>query len=125
MLVDLPDFSSENRLADLPFGRYAVIESMYQLADPPCHAILTELLQADRQHAVAADLQVVLADREMLFRDFAVAPDGAWRDSYGATAASLGELLPMELADFLLVSRRKIDIEHDGAGRLSMAIDEA
>jgi hypothetical protein len=119
MIVDLPDFESINRLADLPAGRYAIVESIYQAPGmPSCHAVLSEVVVPDTGRSVGADLQVVLPDATMLFRDFSIACDGAWRDSYGAKAASLADLLPPELAQFTLVTRQGVLVDHDGQGRL-------
>jgi hypothetical protein len=120
MIVDLPNFESINRLEDLPAGRYVVVESVYRLAGAtPCGAVLSELVAVDTGLAIGADLQIALRDGTLLFRDFAVARDGAWRDSYGAKARSLADLLPPELAGFMLVSRKGIVVSHDGRGRLS------
>jgi hypothetical protein len=55
----------------------------------------------------------------MLFRDFAIARDGAWRDSYGAKAATLAELFPPELSRFRLLRRVGTSVEHDGKGTLT------
>lgn len=122
MIVDLPDFESINRLADLPAGRYAIVESVYLgPGTPSCHAVLSEVIVPDTGRAVGADLQVVLPDATMLFRDFAIARDGAWRDSYGAKAPSLADLLPPELAQFSLVTCQGILVDHDGKGRLRPA----
>lgn len=118
MIVDFPDFISVNRLTELPAGRYIVMESVYTLRGAaPCNAIFSEIV-ADTGRTVGADLQVVLADGTLLFRDFAVARDGVWRDSYGAKAAALADLLPPELAKFILVHRQGIAVEHDGSGQL-------
>ena len=120
MIVDLPDFDSVNRLADLDPGRYLVMESTYHLAGAsPCHAIFTEMVAPGTGRSVGADLQVLFQDGTMLFRDFAIARDGAWRDSYGAKAAALADLLPPELARFVLVRRRGILVDHDGFGGLT------
>jgi hypothetical protein len=122
MIADLPNFVSMNRLEDLPAGRYVVVESVYHLAgEQPCHAVLSEIVPSDTGNPVGADLQVVLQDGTLLFRDFAIARDGAWRDSYGAKAAALADLLPPELARFTLVQRQGLRVDHDGCGRLSVA----
>jgi len=123
MIVDLPDFDSVNRLADLDAGRYIVIESTYHLAGTsPCHAILTEMVAPGTGRPVGADLQVVFRDGATLFRDFAIARDGAWRDSYGAKAPALADLMPLELARFVLVRRRGILVDHDGFGGLEVSL---
>lgn len=122
MITDLPEFESVNRLAGVPAGRYVIVESVYRLTGTsPCHAILSEIVRPDSGAPIGADLQVVLADRTTLFRDFALAPDGAWRDTYGAKAPSLADLLPPELARFRLVRRQAILVDHDGVGGLRPA----
>jgi hypothetical protein len=119
MIADYPEFESVNRLADLPAGWYYVVESTYELpGTPQCSAILSELVSWAETAALGADLQVILADNTILFRDFAVAPDGGWRDSFGAKANALADLLPLELKDFALVRRRRIFVDHDGKGSL-------
>jgi hypothetical protein len=120
VLIDLPDFESVNHLADMSAGHYAIVESVYRAAGGAyCHAVLSELVVPDTGNTIGADLQVVLSDGTTLFRDFAIARDGAWRDSYGAKAPSLADLLPAQLARFTLVQRRGILVGHDGLGRLS------
>lgn len=124
MIVDLPDFASVNDLADLPAGRYVLVESVYcGPGTPSCHAVLSEVVVPDTGRPVGADLQVVLPDATTLFRDFAIARDGAWRDSYGAKARSLADLLPPELARFRLVKRQGMLVDHDGQGGLSPVVN--
>lgn len=124
MIVSLPDFASVNRLEDLAAGRYFVVESVYRFAGvPPCHAVLSEIVLHDTGRSVGADVQVVLHDGTSLFRDFAIAPDGAWRESYGAKAPALADLLPPELMEFTLGGRQAIAVIHDGKGELNVASD--
>jgi hypothetical protein len=121
MITDFPDFESANRLADLPAGRYVIVESLYsRAAAPRCRVILSELVADGAGRATAADLQVVLQDGTVLFRDFSVTADGAWRDSYGAKADALADLLPPDLVRFELLRRQGIVVEHDGKGTLSL-----
>jgi hypothetical protein len=84
---------------------------------------LSEIVSHETGRPVGADVQVMLHDGTSLFRDFAVARDGAWRDSYGAKAPELAELLPPELMEFTLVGRQAITVIHDGKGLLSPASD--
>ncbi|WP_371765515.1 hypothetical protein [Massilia sp.] len=125
MIVDVPQFRSLNKLADLPAGRYSVVESIYYGGTASsCIAILSEIIPSRALAAVAADLQVITADGVILYRDFACAPDGAWRDSYGAKAATLGELLPAELSRFRLTQRVGTIVQHDGKGSLTRIDNE-
>lgn len=120
MIIDLPDFASINNLSDLPKGRYAVVESVYQDSDRPTHqAIMSEIVTLADNRTVGVDLQVQTGDRGTRFRDFCLTSSGAWRDSYGATARELFDLLPLELAAFALTSRLGTVVEHDGHGRLT------
>lgn len=119
MIVEFPDFESKNSLADVAAGTYIVVESLYLSARTSgCQAIVSELLRADPQRRVGVDLQITLADGLVLFRDFARAHDGAWRNSYGAKANALEDLLPPELARFRLARRMCTVVEHDGQGTL-------
>lgn len=125
MIIDLPDFESQNVLAELPAGRYMVIESLYALERlPSCQVILSEIVTASESRTVGADLQILFSDGSSLFRDFAMAPDGGWRDSYGAKADTLADLLPPEVASFKLINRLGTLVEHDGHGRLIAVRDE-
>ena len=122
MITDLPNFVSINKLADLPKGRYAVVESIYQQSNKPTQrAIMSEIVTLPESRTVGVDLQVVTEDRELRFRDFYLTASGAWRDSYGATARALFDLFPLVLAAFALTSRRGTIVEHDGQGRLTQA----
>jgi hypothetical protein len=119
MVIDFPGFASMNRLSDFPRGRYTVVESIYDSARFPDHqAILSELVPAGGNAVIGADLQLLLDDGTVLFRDFQRLPDGGWRDSYGAKAGSLDGLLPPELSDFTLRQRHGMPVEHDGMGRI-------
>jgi hypothetical protein len=134
MLIDTPGFVSMNSLADCPPGRYTIVESIYDSPRIPaseaalgaldplqfldCEAVLSELVPEGRKSAIGADLQLVLGDGTVLFRDFQVVPDGGWRDSYGAKADSLAGLLPPELSNFTLRQRQGLVVEHDGMGRI-------
>lgn len=122
MIIDFPDFESQNNLAELPAGRYVIVESLYALERlPSCQVILSEILSESR--TVGADLLINFADGSSLFRDFAMAPDGGWRDSYGAKADALGDLLPPEVANFKLINRLGTVVEHDGHGHLTAVGD--
>lgn len=124
MITDFPDFESVNRLADLPAGRYVVVESTYGLpGDARYRAILTEIVPDGGNQAVGVDIQVGFPDGSLLFRDFARASDSAWRDSYGAKADSVADLFPQELARFELMQRHGTTVEHDGAGQLSVTVN--
>lgn len=125
MIINAPEFRSLNRLDDLPAGRFFIVESVYSGgAASGCTAVLSEIIPCSAALAVAMDIQIILADGAMLFRDFAVAPDGAWRDSYGAKAAALAELFPPELSRFRLVRRVGTIVEHDGKGALTRLDNE-
>lgn len=119
MIIDFPDFESQNALTELPAGRYMIVESLYALESlPSCQVILSEIVSVNESRTVGADLQILFADGSSLFRDFAFAPDGGWRDSYGAKADTLADLLPPEVANFRLVNRLGTVVEHDGRGHL-------
>lgn len=119
MIIDQPHFISENRLADLPAGGYIVVESVYaRIRDALPAVVLSELLCAATHCTIGADLLFTDADGVQWLRDFCVAADGSWRDSYGARAGSLADLLPSELQPFVLMSRRGITVHHDGNGHL-------
>jgi hypothetical protein len=125
MIIDLPEFVSLNRLTDVPAGRFLVVESIYRRAgNAPCAAILSELIPEGSNASLGADLQVVLADGSILFRDFAIDHDGSWRDSYGAKANTLADLLPLELARLKLEQQRGALVEHDGSGQLTLIHSE-
>lgn len=119
MIIDCPGFASVNRLADCPPGRYNVVESIYGSGRfPGLRAILSELVPVGGNAAIGVDLQLLLDDGTAFFRDFQLARDGGWRDSYGARADSLDGLLPPELTNFRLKRRQGLVVEHDGMGRL-------
>lgn len=120
MITDLPDFDSVNKLNDLPQGRYVVVESVY-LRDgrSPMEAVLTEMVTLAENKIVCVDLQVMTVAGELRFRDFCLTPSGSWRDSYGATAFQLRDLLPSELSDCVLTLRRGTFVHHDGSGNLT------
>lgn len=116
MIADRPDFNSVNRLSDVPSGPYLLVESTYRGGrENDERAVLVELVNQANGHVVGADLTVTLSDSSILFRDFAVAPDGAWRDSYGLKRDRLADLLPPDLASFTLVERLGQVVDHDGS----------
>lgn len=117
MISTPPGFASLNRLSDLLAGRYIAIKSQYRLAEGDGYrAEIWELLDISTSTVIAADLMFYPPDGTCLFRDFALLPDGRWRDSYGARADRLGDLLPPELGQFSLQGRvgAIVDIGADG-----------
>lgn len=119
MITDLPGFVSVNTLEALPRGRYFVVESIYQRgAESSALVTMSEILPVAENRTVAVDLQVLTDEGELRFRDFYMTASGAWRDSYGATAWTLQDLLPPELAKFTLASRQGTVVDHDGHGNL-------
>lgn len=117
MISTPPGFASLNRLSDLPAGRYIAIKSRYSLTEGGGYrAEMWELLDIGPSTVIAADLMFYPSDGTCLFRDFALLPDGRWRDSYGARAERLGDLLPPELGQFSLHGRvgAIVDIDTDG-----------
>lgn len=118
MISSPPGFASLNRLSDLLAGRYIAIKSQYGLeAGEGYRAEMLELLDIGTSTVIAADLKFYPPDGTCLFRDFALLPDGRWRDSYGARADRLGDLLPPELGQFSLHGRvgAIVDIDSDGS----------
>ena len=119
MITDLPGFVSVNKLEALPRGRYFVVESIYQrAADSSALVTMSEILTVAENRTVAVDLHVLTDEGELRFRDFCLTSSGAWRDSYGATAWKLQDLLPPELAKYTLRSRQGTVVDHDGHGNL-------
>lgn len=119
MITDLPGFVSVNKLEALPRGRYFVVESIYQCAaDSSALVTMSEILTVAENGTVAVDLHVLTDEGELRFRDFCLTSSGAWRDSYGATAWKLQDLLPPELAKYTLRSRQGTVVDHDGHGNL-------
>ena len=119
MISDLPGFVSVNKLESLPSGRYFVVESIYQpAAESSALVTMSEILTVAGNRTVAVDLQVLTDEGELRFRDFCLTASGAWRDSYGATAWKLQDLLPSELAKYTLTSRQGTVVDHDGHGNL-------
>lgn len=118
MISTPPGFSSLNRLSDLLAGRYIAIRSQYALAEGDRYrAEMCELFDIATSTVIAADLMFFPPDGTCLFRDFALLPDGRWRDSYGARGDWLGDLLPPELGHFSLHGRvgAIVDIGSDGS----------
>lgn len=119
MIADLPDFRSINRLDELPRGRYVVVESVYRPnGRSTTHAVMTEIVTFVGNETIGVDLQVFMGDGELRFRDFCLTASGAWRDSYGATAWMLKDLLPRDLLTLALKSRQGTIVDHDGRGKL-------
>ena len=119
MITDFPGFGSVNTLETLPSGRYFVVESIYhRAAESSAQVTMSEILPVAENRTVAVDLQVLTDEGELRFRDFYLTASGAWRDSYGATAWKLRDLLPPELAKYTLTSRQGTVVDHDGHGNL-------
>lgn len=119
MITDLPDFESVNKLEELPRGRYIVVESIYRRGvEWSAQATMSEILTVAEGRTVGIDMQVLTDEGEFRFRDFYLTASGVWRDSYGATAWKLQDLLPPELVKYTLMSRRGTVVDHDGEGNL-------
>lgn len=123
MITYLPDFVSLNRLDDVPPGRYFVVESLYALKGSVPTALLRELVTVNN-NTVAADLQFSGADGTVLFRDFALCPDGTWRDSYGSRSEHLANLMPSEFMRYQLIDRKALQVEHDGQANLTPVVEK-
>lgn len=124
MITELPDFVSVNQLSDVPPGQYLVVESFYARSDKAVSGLLRELISAENNRTVAADLQFAMEDGLLRFRDFALCADGTWRDSYGARGNALADLLPPDFLRYTLVKRRAIRVQHDGRADLVQIRDE-
>lgn len=106
MISTPPGFASLNKPSDLLAGRYIAIKSQYGLSEGNGYrAEMWELLHIGTSTVIAADLMFYPPDGTCMFRDFALLPNGRWRDSYGARGDTLGDLLPPELGQFSLHGR--------------------
>lgn len=106
MFTEINGFESLNSVNNLLKGNYQEITSLYQNEDGSSTAILKEFSHEDTQVTTVCDLIIVLPNNDILFRDFMLIADGTWRDSYGGRATTIDELLPGELMDMRLVSRK-------------------
>lgn len=126
MITDFPEFESVNKLIELPTGRYIVVESFYRAnAEFFVQATMSEIYSVAQNRIVGADIQILTEQGDLYFRDFYLTASGAWRNSYGATAWNLRDLLPGELLNYTLTSRRGTVVDHDGRGNLVRALEGA
>jgi hypothetical protein len=118
-MFNYTDFTSLNKLSELPAGEYLGSCSVYLSPQIQAKIIVLEYGLAGAVVVVSVvDLLIVDESGSVFFRDFIRMADLTWRDSYGLRRDSLGELLPPEILSFALFERFPVDSQFVGVSHV-------
>lgn len=100
---------SVNVIADLRPGLYLADCSAFSLVDSDRIIFLYGYTMAGENECCCVDIVVRSEDGDLTGLDILKLRDGTWRDSNGARAGSLSDLLPAELRTAKLVDVFELD----------------